>query len=395
MNERANDMSSQSIEALMERVAAAERSAQAARAEVAALRDALTRGPRGRSRVGVFAMALVLLIAFGEVWRVAYAQGGFGVIQAPLIVRGKSGVIFSVVEGENANQATLFDRGGNGVAMMGAAREGGMFLAAGLDGETRAGLGVENGGGGGLSLFDASNQPLASINQFDSLSGLTVYDTNGNPKAAVGAAGDKPLVLLNSNTQSPATALFVDTNDSGLAIVDPAVGTPIVHLGLQTPAAPSADGTLSPAREGLTVFSSSGKPIVRAFRNPAGNGSVSVIDQNDEQQGAVLGVAPEGPVVVMRTAGGAQRAALGVLGGKAAIELRNAAGKGIAQITEGPGSAGQLGLGNSNGDTVVEAGTLENGNGLVRVYPWRATTPGMLLGMPGTYIVGHRMGGGQ
>jgi hypothetical protein len=278
-------MPPQSIDALLERIATAERAAEAARAEVAELRQALRRYRHRPMALGLITTTLILSFAVAAEWRVAYAQsplGGYGVIQAPLMVRGKSGVIFSV-----------------------------------------------------------------------------------------------------------------QNNDGGLAVVDPASGTPIALLGLQTPGTQTADGKLAPAISGLTVFGLSGKPIVKAFRNPAGNGSVAVQDQNDEQLDAVFGVGDGGPAVALKASGGVEQLKFGVFDGKPWLEFHNSANVGVARLAGGPGGAGQLRLGNPNGDSVVEAGLLEGGRGIVRVYPWRGTTPGMLFGLSGTYIVGSSQGAGK
>jgi len=383
---------------LTERLAAVEAALTAARMEIADLRRRADKNARVRPLVAVATVAVASMLIAPWGFGVTHAESGGSVVTAPFIVRDLDGqTVLRVDAAGGLNQLALLNPQGVGVTALVADHLGGMLIAAGPDGQTRASLGLTEFGDGGLALWDVDRKPIADLLKGPNGGrGLGIYDSDGKNKIEVATqpANNAAMVRVKSADQPHAALLFVDNNNSGLFVKDPVTGSLIAGVGLDSPD-PGPDGALVPARSGLTVFSTDGKPVVEAYQNPGGHGSLIVRHKSDPKLGAVVGVSDEGPALVMYTTGGAQRAELAVLNGKPTLEMQNGANAQIVQITEGMYGGGRLQLGNSTNNTVVEAGVLENGHGLVRAYPWQASTPGMFLGLPGTYIVGHERGGGQ
>ena len=67
--------------------------------------------------------------------------------------------------------------------------------------------------------------------------------------------------------------------------------------------------------------------------------------------------------------------------------MRSAGGTTIVRLGEGQGG-GLFQLANGGGSAMVEAGVLPTGEGVVRAYPLGNPALG-LVGMPGTFIMGH------
>lgn len=169
-----------------------------------------------------------------------------------------------------------------------------------------------------------------------------------------------------------------------------------------TPSAPPGHRVKAP----FSVVDAAGKPIFevigqpRAFHLKTASGHVLAYASATETGGsfrarsfdggteAVLGVNGNAGMVFVRK-GGITRGTLGIAeNGKPSLEITNDAGVSVAALLPGASGGGKLQLGNAAGNSMVEAGVLASGVGLVRTFPFGNPGAG-LLGMPGTFIMGR------
>lgn len=384
-------MNQSNIEEMAERLAAVERALHAAQDEMSELRKNWRQTIHRRATLMMVVIATGILIAMWGRTGITYAQGPGQWVDAPFRVKGSNGrVLFQISEEEEGVQATLWNKEAQPVAAVMAISTGGRFLAAGPDAMPRASIGVTDSGDGAMAIWNRDNEAIADIIRGSRGQGLGVYDKEGNNKVEVATTSTNAAVIrLKSEYSDLATSLYVDNNNSGIFVRDPASDLPIATVGLESPSSP--EGQTTPPREGLVVFGSGGQPVASVYQNQVDSGTVAVWKGGAEGQdsnknsGAAFGVGDQGPV--LRVTDKDATVALAVVNGKPEIDL-TAADLGLVQIKQGDTGGGYLALANSAGNAMVEAGVGPTGTGVVRTFPFNGMATG-ILGLPGTYIAGR------
>ena len=179
--------------------------------------------------------------------------------------------------------------------------------------------------------------------------------------------------------------VLMKVSDEGLRVGKVLIGT-----------GKTGNGFISVARsngaEMLGLGARDGAPGVYVY-DAAGNRPLAALAQATTVGGGVVYTADSTGVIRMLMSGKGELHAVDGAGHTratmtqdGAFTARSAAGVTVARFGETNG-VGKLQLANSEGDSIVEAGQLVTGAGIVRAYP--IGTPGMgLLGLPGTFITG-------
>lgn len=250
--------------------------------------------------------------------------------------------------------------------------------------------------GAGVDIASQVARPLATLERQGEEVRLLLHDPSGKPRSAVTA------------TQ----VLVYDNDANGVAVLGQSEGRGF--MGIK-----QADhwiGTLQADPEfreaGLLRLRGPGEKVVAEIGAGGSSHLAGVIRVMNEAGKAVAGMSgaqPDGGLVLVTNSTGTGVAQLSTMGGRGLVQVFRRDGKPAALLTEapdrpggllqvsGPGGpmsaltvgedgSGYLQLISPTGATVVEAGTLPNGKGTVRVgpkfscSPVKAATPGIDVG---------------
>lgn len=176
--------------------------------------------------------------------------------------------------------------------------------------------------------------------------------------------GKKPAKKPNqSSNQSPSTRDGVPTKVTAPFEVVDRQGRTIMRV--QEPTSDSS--------RGVYIFNDKGSDVASVYVLRSGGGSVKVRNsEGNSGRYAVMAYPADGPSFAMK---GDNDQFLAVADKDGFVWYNN---KGLPAVKLGAGESGNQGLleiADGNGKAVVEAGSLQGGRGIVRVYPSRGQTP--------------------
>jgi hypothetical protein len=234
--------------------------------------------------------------------------------------------------------------------------------------------------------------------------GMNVRNTEGQIVAGVTRGGGVGRIGIWHNERW-VTELTSDPSGNGvLKSYGPGGTTPVVTLG--------ADPQRGNAGA-LTLMNATGKVVAAVGGTTDGNaGTISVMNSAGKPVAGLTAGGASGGAVVVANAGGVGLAQMSVtndgrglvqiFGGSqkplaaltqategtgGLLQIYNPSGQSVANLTVGKGGAGFFQMSNSAGVPTVEAGTLDNGNGTVRVGPLYVCNPVKpatpVIGIPG------------
>lgn len=237
----------------------------------------------------------------------------------------------------------------------------------------------EDGSGGSVKVFGGADDPAVFLGVIEESGGLVAVF--GKDDGSAGLSSDKFSLL---DGKDPIVSI---ESDPGQLTVFDAEGE-AVKVGLDDQGA------------GEVIISSQGKQVVSLEATPAGEGEVDVYGTNGTKPAAAMRSTGGTGLVAVTNSSGETASEMSVVGGLGRFVVWNPGGQvpavlmarstttpgglvsvsndqvPVADLTAGPGGAGRLQLFDSSGRTTVEAGTLDNGNGMVRTGPNFKCAPG-------------------
>jgi hypothetical protein len=282
-----------------------------------------------------------------------------------VLVWNKGNAVASMeVDDKNGNAGALMAMNPEGkvVAKIGSDATNGVLFAADAKGTIRTQL----KGSGEAVVFDEDKNPVATMMAVDKSRGrvsavgeVITVDKKGEKVAGLAVTNEGRGQVAVWNKKEKAAVLEVDDQDSGVVIVTNGDGKAIVKLGA---------GRANNAGM-LNVMNSQGKEVARMSGGGTAGGSLAVANSasmvqaevyiSDDGRGLFQVNKNQRPIAVLTEK-------LERPGGL--VQLYNLSGQGVANLTVGEGG-GYFQLTNNDGVATVEAGTLADGKGTVRVGP--------------------------
>ena len=274
--------------------------------------------------------------------------------------------------------------GGVAQAVMSASSGRGEFSALDANQVTRATL----LGTGSVGVYDKTGQQLAGVTQGDAGGGrIGIWRSGKRVVDITTDAASDGSGLVSINTPSGQSVARLSTVDgAGELVLSNASGTRLALVG-----AKGGAGAVS-------VMNSAGKAVAGLLGSGAGGGAVAVATSNGATV-AEMSVSDDGRGLFQVHARGGGRAlavmtqATDRVGG--IVQISNASTE-VASLTVGSQGAGYLQLTNASGGPTVEAGTLPDGVGQVRVGPYykclpvQPATPVIGFGLPDCLMGGRK-----
>ena len=378
-------MHSGNLEELSARLLAIEQSLAAARREADVLRAGVLRSQRLFAIAGGAGIVALCIGTWLDLGVVTHAESG--TVTAPFTVVGRGNKkILEVKESDDGARNLLeFYNQNNEIVAEIKSTDGGKGVIGVIDRDSfRVFMETLENGDGALAVKNADGKLIADIMRGkNGGQGLGVYSPDGELKGEVMASGDgQAQISIRQNGQKVAW-LYGGSTSTYLMVTDP-VGQVVSLIGQDTHEEQAGGQTTNVQNRGLLVFDHEGAPVLMAYDDGNGHGRLRT-QSKDGKDAAIFGVVDSGPVLTLRH--GAQNAAsLAVVDGVPALNMSGDGSAPIVDLTRAPSGGGMLRLGNAAGATVAEAGSTQDGRGLMQVYPSGA--PIGLLGIPGTFIRG-------
>jgi hypothetical protein len=312
------------------------------------------------------------------------AQRGPQTVTAPFVVQDESGNVVMEVEGSGPGRGLHVFRGGSpsphaSDATISLFSEG----AISLQDEHGAGINLTTKDGPRLFVYsDTFKKTHFDVTPTQVIVGtgsLVVQDpADKHQVASLSKNGSLLTGTLNVADANRATIMRVQDVAPKLD----ASGKPVKD----------ADGKDQKIGRGLYVFNAAQKPIAQVFAGDEGGGRVKALSPNEKDE-AILGALDKNFGLVLRSDHNV-RGWLTVVMGRPEVGFTNDNNVQVGSLQVGASGGGKLQLGDAAGDAMVEAGTTAGGVGLVRTFPL-GSPGGGLLGLPGTFIIGIKRGGGH
>ena len=405
---------------LTQRLAGLETALAESRTELGLLRKELV-SLRTSRRTTFAVLAGCVLLAAGSA-RLTVAASGGQTVAAPFSVVGDSGQ--PIMRLSSNGQLELYDKKGLPAVVL--SPNGRAISVVGAGGKVRAQLAEGPNGSGDLTIFDKQGEVLADISEGAHQRGLDVYDKSGHPAVSLSAIerahgislfgddGNVKALLAEGSTGTGSLTIF-DKQGGILADIEEGENggrglfiynrskEPMVRILVTK----SGDGQVTAGEKGkqtgfvagpsgsiFQVLDPEGKRVLHVTdKSPSGFRGLWVYNSEDklaatmhaevDGNGAITALSKDGrPGVSLWFKDSIARASVGYNANGTPVFEANAGGmfiyndKGDAVVKlESDDHGGKLTLANHAGLTNVEAGTLDNGRAVVRVYPLGGPTP--------------------
>jgi hypothetical protein len=309
-------------------------------------------------------------------------------VKAPFEVVDDAGrPIFSVVQfGKNTQMAT------SGMVITHEPTTGAaVLLAFNKKKSTVVALGADPDGQGQLTLRDAQGRTRAEL---AGAGKLLISDAKGKGLLSVSDDITQSTAHINIGKDEEGYTVEVMSGKGGGGASISATRKGLGEVGV-TDEKGETRAYLGGAGE-LTILDAAGNNTLNVTEHPDDD-SVGVTIGKSEK-GYMISVGAGGNSVSMGSSGsvagvatylnGVPAGSLMLVDGTPRLELANDRGTSVTSLGVSPHGNGFIQVGNADGATVVDIGTVGKGVGLVRAYPVGSPGAG-LIGMPGTFLVGR------
>lgn len=314
----------------------------------------------------------VLAVAFAAVVTHSVgigAQGGsdLSTVRAPFrIVNPRGEEIFTVTQAGSETRLSIFDHGVASTVLAGGDGPSFLVLGGGSKGTARIGTDFEGLGTGPSILLKDSNGEVfrAGSKEVSIQAPLTVTPAK------------EPMLLVDNDNVRIFGTLAMRASKGSSASIGPsglrilgADGAAVASLGVDD------------AGKGRLVVGLAGGARGVLGQPPSGGISFGLFDAPGAQYRIGMSATP-GSSSFLRMFSGKRSVDLTVTPASSAVHVSNDAGFASASLTSTANGFGQLELGDAAGNTTVEAGTTDEGKGVVRVGPRMGGVVGFEGSMP-------------